>query len=484
MSSTVNLERLLSIASTAREAGSFEAATNAYAQALALAPHLSTAWFNLGFCQRRLGRFLEALASYERAIECGLEGPEEACLNRALILSDYLRRDTDAERELRRALKLNSAYAPALLNLGNLYEDMGRRTEAIGVYELVLALQPENWSALARLLSLSQDGAKSALERAELALQRSDVSIADKASLGFSLGHVLDRSGEYERAFEVYTRANADSRAAHGGSYDRQAEEARARAIMASFSDAEPAAADKAWAPIFICGMFRSGSTLAEQVLAGHPRITPGGELDLVPQIVRTLLSPFPDAVSRIEQPAFANFAKMYQDRVRGAHPSADLITDKRPDNFWYVGVIKRMFPNAKIVHTVRNPLDNVLSVYFLHLDARMSYARDLADIAHQLRLSRRLAQHWSALYPGDIVAFDYDAFVASPRQTAQQFLARLGLEWDESCLAFHQRTNAVRTASVWQVRQPLYASSSGRWKNYSFALVDLQRELADIADF
>ena len=148
-------------------------------------------------------------------------------------------------------------------------------------------------------------------------------------------------------------------------------------------------------------------------------------------------------------------------------HPEAEIVTDKRPDNFLHIGLIKTLFPEARIVHTVRQPLDNILSVYFLHLDPAMGYALDLDDAAHWYGQYRRLMAHWKSLYPNDIHDLDYDGFVADPKPSLAALLDFLGLEWEEACLEFHEAGNAVRTASAWQVREPLYRRSSGRWRNY-----------------
>jgi len=145
-----------------------------------------------------------------------------------------------------------------------------------------------------------------------------------------------------------------------------------------------------------------------------------------------------------------------------------------------HVGLIKRLFPDAKIVNTVRDPLDNALSVYFLHLDHGMAYALDLLDIGHYQRQQQRLMAHWKSLYPNDILDFDYDAFVARPRPPLERLLAFLDLDWDDGCLAFHRLDNAVKTASVWQVREALYQRSSGRARHYQRQLAPLKAWLAD----
>lgn len=483
MTDASHVEPLMTRAAALREQGRFREAVEAYEALLRAAPQLPTAWYNLGYCQRMCGRFEDALASYLQAIARGLDQAEEAHLNRAVIFADALRREGDAEQELKRALGLNPKYAPALFNLANLYEDFGRRREALSLYEQILTLDPQHWEALSRHANLLPRGEQNDNVVAQLnaALAGSDISNADRASLGFALGRSLDRTGQYDAAFNAYARANVESQRAHGGGYDRAQSEALIARIASAFADAAPHAPVSDAAPIFICGMFRSGSTLAEQVLAGHKHVRAGGELDLIPALARGKLAPFPERAAQLTAADYAALAQNYADHVRRLFPDASIVTDKRPDNFLYVGLIKRMFPKAKIVHTVRHPLDNVLSVYFLHLDASLGYAFDLIDTAHQLRLSRQLMAHWRALYPGDIIDFDYDAFVADPRAAAQGLMGALSLDWDEECLAFHRRRNAVKTASVWQVREPLYTTSSGRWRNYAAQLAPVRDYLSDL---
>lgn len=476
-------ELVLREASRLRESGQYGQATEVYGKVVQMAPRLATAWYNLGFCQRMSGRFEAALKSYQEAIDLGLAGAEEAHVNRAVIFTDVLRRDSDAERELAQALMLNPTYEPALLNLANLREDFGRRAAAIELYERALTLNPTCWIALARLGNLLPAGEAQAALAARLreALARSDVAPEHRASLGFALGRTLDGAGDYASAFEAYADANRQCRTLGPGSYDRAAAETLNRKVMAAFPSAPPQVDAAEWAPIFICGMFRSGSTLAEQVLAGHKRISPCGELALMPSLVKDAVNPFPERARLLNGATYAELAREYRRRIGELFAGADLVTDKWLDNWLYVGLIKRMFPSAKIVHTVRDPLDNVLSVFFLHLDPSIAYAFDLGDIAHQLKISRQLVAHWRALYAGDIIEFNYDAFVARPRETAQRLVLELGLDWDEECLAFHRRDNAVKTASVWQVREKLYATSSGRWRNYARELEGVRSTLEGV---
>lgn len=479
------IRTLLREASALREAGRFAEAEAAYKRVLALAPNEPTCWYNLGFVQRHQGLFQDALESYAQALRRGVSAPEEVHLNRAVIYADHLRREDEAEREMRAALRKNPQYTPALFNLANLKEDQGCRAEAIALYERVLMVEPGAHEALARLAQIApvQAGDDAMVKRVRAALASPRPSAAERASLGFALGRVLDAAGAYEDAFKAYAEANKASRAsAVGAVYDRAAEERRIDEIIAAFSaPPAPAGAASANAPIFICGMFRSGSTLTEQVLAGHPRVTAGGELNFIPALAREI--GFPSGAANLTAEQADALAERYRRQLRGLFPGAELVSDKRPDNFVYIGLIKRLFPDAKIVHTIRHPLDNLLSLYFLHLDHSMAYALDLTDAAHHYRQYRRLMAHWKALYGADIFDFDYDGFVGEPRGSVERLLGFLGLDWSEECLAFHRRTNTVKTASVWQVREPLYARSSGRWRNYASQLAPVREALADLLD-
>jgi tetratricopeptide (TPR) repeat protein len=469
-------------------AGRTAEAEAAYMALLARSPDLPACWYNLGVLQRRARRFEAALASYQQALDRGVSGPEEVHLNRGVIYSDHLRREDLAEKELRTALALNPTYVPALFNLANLHEDRGNRDEALALYEKAAALDPTWHEALARCANLKQISGPDdpVIGRLKQSLAGAGVAAADRASLGFVLGKKLDECGAYDQAFEAYVaanRASRDSTGARGALYDRAQHEKFIDQLIETFSRerfAVMAPIVSASPPIFICGMFRSGSTLTEQVLASHRRVTAGGELDFLPACVRSELAPFPASMAAISGAKLHEIAMRYVKTLSTLFPGRDLVIDKRPDNFLYVGLIKSLFPNAKIINTTRNPLDNCLSVYFLHLDHNMGYALDLMDTGHYYRQYRRLMAHWQSLFPADILDFDYDAFVREPRPAIQRLLAFCGLDWDEACLSFHRASNAVKTASVWQVREPLYRRASGRWRNYARHVDSLRAFLAD----
>jgi tetratricopeptide (TPR) repeat protein len=467
--------------------GRLEEAVATYQRLLAKWPNLADSWYNLALLQRQVGQFEAALTSYQQALDRGARDPEEIHLNRGVIYADHLNDPASSEAELNRALALNKNYVPALLNLANLHEDQGARDAALAVYERILTLNPERADALARYASLKSviSPNEPLVARIEQAIARPALAAREKADLAFALGKILDDCAAYDRAFKAYEAANRFSRASASPGravYDRKRHEAAVDEIIATFApDRIPKSASPAQAPIFICGMFRSGSTLVEQVLASHKRVTAGGEVPTLPSMVASQLSPFPASAAQLTEAAVTNMAQNYLSQLSKLFPGASLITDKRPDNFLFIGLIKAMFPTAKIINTKRNPLDNCLSVYFLHLDHGMSYALDLIDTAHYYRQYARLMSHWRSLYPGDILDFDYDDFVRDPKPPVARMLSFCGLEWDDACLSFHQAKNVVKTASVWQVREPLYHRSSGRWSNYQEQIGPLLSYLNDM---
>jgi tetratricopeptide (TPR) repeat protein len=490
MNLTGNREAMLIEAARLEREGRIPEAIEAYEELLVSWPGLPDCWYNLGLLQRKVGKFSEALKSYQEALERQVSQPEVVHLNRAVIFSDCLHQHEAAERELNKALASSPDYVPALFNLGNLHEDLGRRDQAAAVYEKILTLAPEDPEILARYAGLkSVSSADDPLvARLRAALAKPGITAGDRASLGFALGRALDGCGAYNAAFEAYRSANRHSRESAGSAfrdYDLKLQEQFVDRVVAAF----PAGArfdgprmisqrTSPPHPIFVCGMFRSGSTLAEQLLAGHSQVTAGGELNFIPRAVRTRLAPFPESIASMSPLLLETLAAEYLDMLAEVFPGAAYVTDKRPDNYLYIGLIKMLFPTAKFVHTTRDALDNCLSIYFLHLDQGMSYALDLMDIGHHYLQYLRLMQHWKALFKADILDLNYDALVKDPKPVVQHMLAFLGLDWEEGCVDLAPARRGIKTASVWQVREPLYQRSSGRARHYERQLSALREYL------
>jgi len=465
--------------------GPVDAAIAAHHALLDAYPDDPDSWYNLALLERRARRPAASLVALDEALARGIMGAEEVWLQRGVVLSDDLGDADGARIALGQALALAPAYLPALLNLGNLEEDGGDRVAAEHQYRAALAAAPGHPLALARLagvaaISQSDDPLLDALRRA-LGQARGD-PLAE-ADLGFALGHALDRIGDYDAAFDAYVAANRASRAfavTQGQGYDRAAHEQWIDRLIAAFPSPAQSKGEGGDAPIFVCGMVRSGSTLAERMLSRHGALVAGGELDVVPAIAAEIIA-YPEAVGGLDETGRQALATRYRSETNRRGMGGRRLIDKRPDNILHLGLVRALFPGARIVRTVRAPLDNLLSAFFLHADPTLAWATDLSDIAHYLAQERRLAAAAQARL-GPIYDLHYERLVTDTRGEMAALLAFCGLDWDEAVLDPAAGGGAVRTASVWQVREPIHRRSSGRWRHYADRLGEFPALFEDIA--
>ncbi len=473
--SSDDIEVLANNAMLLLQSGQVMPALTAWRHLLSIRTERAEDWFNLAWLERMAGNADNALAAYAQALALGIERPEEVHINQAAIHSEMLFEPEAAEAALATALRINAEFLPAWLNLGNLHEDMGNADLARAAYEEALKTVPTNGRALARIAGIDrfQGAAAVALPRIEAALRAPGLTADDRLELGFAHGQLLDALGRYDDAFDSFSAAN-DLQRRTLPRYDDMVQTALIDALTSQMPLAAnaPPALDVS-PPIFICGLFRSGSTLVEQMLGRHSAVTSGGELDTLPRLVLQRLQPYPSALATYDQAALTCLRQEYDEALRRRFPGAGKITDKRPDNYLHIGLIKAIYPDARIIHTVRRPIDIFLSTYFLPFGASVTYGSDFDDMLDHYRHYRRLMAHWMANYKDDIHEISYDSLVADPRIELSRLLIFLGLDWEDACLEPSTGT-AIRTASVWQVRQPLHRQSSGRSCNYASQISDL----------
>jgi tetratricopeptide (TPR) repeat protein len=436
------------------------------------AGHFNFAWY-IG----RFGRVNLALAHYERALALGIERPEEVHLNMARLYSDMLRQDEQAKRQLDRALELNANYIPAMLNLGNLAEQSGDVVTAREWFTRALQMDSKHPTALARLadtMSFTPSAADANEAAALLPSLRELATTSDDADLAFSLGRAEEQRGDYAAAWTHYQRGNEQDRATLSPYRAEAIEQGISRLIATCTPEWVSARqTQQAATPVFICGMFRSGSTLLEQMLAAHPAFKPAGEREFLPRLVATQLPDYPQELERLDRKTLEVWAQAYADESRQVHGTDRHLTDKRPDNVLYLGLARVLFPRAKVIITQRDARDVATSLFATRLGTAAHYATDLTHIRHYLGQIQRLITHWQTLFGDDLIIANYEQLVADPRAALSQVLTALGESWDDQCLNFHQLRNPVRTASVLQVRQPLNAESVGRWKRFESAFRD-----------
>jgi tetratricopeptide (TPR) repeat protein len=464
--SLLHCDRLANLLSRLGQVG---AAIGIYLRFIERQPEVAEAHYNLALLLKKQKDYANAMLAYERSILLGIDRVHEVYTNMGVLASEMRRPDL-AREMFERAIKDEARYIPALFNLAGHHEEMGEREQAARLFHQILDIDPQHWDSLARLayatrLTDKDDPLISSLRSA------ADSDIKDKLAhegLYFALGKALDDVGEYDGAFAAYTAANDLGKSRHAPYDDVVTEDVFDQLI--EWCDADwisSMTTTSTAAPIFICGMFRSGSTLAEQVLAAHPSVPAGGELDILPWLLARDMSPYPERAQNAVPEELEKLAHAYVSKQKELFPEAANVTDKRPDNHMHLGLIKAMFPAARIVYTKREPLDNCLSVYFQQLGGNLSYATDLENIADYYKQQERLLEHWQACFGENIFVLSYDDMVRTPEPVLRELLEFLGLEWDERCLKFQDSANQVKTASVWQVREELHTGSSGRWQNY-----------------
>jgi tetratricopeptide (TPR) repeat protein/LPS sulfotransferase NodH len=441
-----------------------EPAIRAFRDHLERHPESANAAFNLAWYLHRDARFEEAADHYRHAIQLGVSAPEEAHLNVANLCMDHLYAYDEARQHLQQAIAINPGYAGAWHNLGSLEEKLGNRAAAARNFEKCLQLEPGNKTALARLADVHR------FEKADDPLLRRlalAVESGGNSDLHYALGRAHDQLSEYNAAWRHLETANRID-AGVFPPYDAGAAEATMRGIaeccdrewLARFQgDSHPA--------VFICGLFRTGSTLVERILSAHPNFAAGGENEFFPLLAAKNFPAYPAGLDSLTPQQTVPWRERHAALAHKLAGPGGILTDKRPDNFLYAGLIKAILPSAKFIITERDWRDVATSIFATRLGPSQNYATKLENIRHYIRQHRLLVDHWQELLGADLVRVSYEDLVHSPRETIGGLLQALGVEWHDACLDFHRQEGAVNTASVWQVRQPLHAKSIGRWRNY-----------------
>lgn len=375
------------------------------------------------------------------------------------------------------AIALKPADPVLHVNLGILFRDQGRLSEAVEEYGQAIALRATQADAhfLRAEIRTFRVGDPE-IAAMEALLQRPNLPARDSIHLQFALGKARDDVGDYGRAFTHWSAGNALKRAQL--QYDEKPLLAGLRLMEAEFNRAAlerlKGYGHPSVLPIFVVGMPRSGSTLIEQILASHPQVHAAGEIGHLAAVAGAMPEP-----ARLDGAAIQRMAEEYLARLPRLPAGKTRIVDKAPTNFIRTGLIRLMFPHARIVHSVRDARDTCLSCYSKLFVSGCFYSYDLGELGRYYAGYRRLMDHWQRLAPaGALVDVVYEELVADLPGVAQRMIAACGLSWDESCLRFHETSRPVRTASAAQVRRPIHGGSVGRWRNYESRLGPLLEEL------
>ena len=432
----------------------------------------------------------EAAAAAERAVALNPDNHDALnLLGRVAFERGAL--DT-ALAHYRRALSVKPDLADAYNNMGNVLKELGHLADARAAFLKALELDPTLTGVyvnLADSTTFAVDDPHLAAMQA-LAAQRDGLSATDRVHLDFALAKAFADFRDHRRSFEHLLRGNAGKRATIN--YDEAAAMALFDRIEAAFTPeliaAKSGLGDPSAVPIFVLGMPRSGTTLVEQILASHPLVHGAGELKTFNDVVDTLrgpggaVVPFPEFVPALEAASIRAIGAHYLAQIQALAPKAPHITDKMPSNYYFAGLIHLALPNARIIHTLRDPFDTCISCFSKLFTAEQSHTYDLGELGRYYRRYQELMAHWRRVLPaGRILDVRYEDVVADLEGQARQIIAHCGLQWDPRCLAFHTTKRPVRTASATQVRQPIYRSAIGRWRVYEEFLGPLLKELPEV---
>ena len=430
--------------------GAFETAEKYAQRAIAIAPDYIQAYNNLGIALASLGRFEEALERYRQGLRID---PYNA--------------------------DINCNIANALANLGDVdgaathYEHAVRADPRHVNAHLQLALTRPESSRVPALETLSQD---------------TSVAPTERAMCDFAIGHILAAGKDYDEAFAHYTSAN--ERVRNTLHYNDKVQTELVSAIIETFDTPASVSphddAPRDAKPILIVGMPRSGTTLVEQIISSHADVHGAGELPYLPMIERAMVAahgraaPYPQVLGQLRSNRLAEGAAEYLRQLAALAPQVTHVTDKMPMNFMRLGLVARMLPGARVVHCRRDARDTCVSNYATFFSDPLAnrFAFDLYELGRFHRDYARLMSHWQDLLGPRIIEVEYESLVADQEATSRGLIEALGLPWDARCLDFVSNARAVKTASIHQVRQPLYGASIGRWRRYEKHLKPLMEGL------
>ncbi|MBF2760327.1 MAG: tetratricopeptide repeat protein [Ectothiorhodospiraceae bacterium AqS1] len=476
-----------------QERADYAGAIECYQRALALDGDYVSAWMNLGHALVFSGQLHKARECLEKALGLAPDDPEiHAKLSAVMIETEGSK---DALAHAMRAVEIAPDSADYWTNLGSLRSTVGEFEAAHRCYRRALSLDP-GFAKAALLLTKARRFGDEGDDIDDIARVKkaADLGLGDAnraRDLHLALGKIHDDRGQWEEAFSHFERANASRAEAALKGVESSLD--LMRRIRKTFTPSwlhRRSKAPKAWGvddptPVFIVGMPRSGTSLVEQLLCAHPEVYGAGELREIDRlawgegeaIAKGELG-YPERLEELDPERCAQMGKDYLDFLRARSPDAKRITDKLPGNYLHLGLIAAILPRARIIYCRRHPEDIAISIYFTDFWFGHEYSYDLAAIGHHIRGMYSLMEHWQSMIGERILCVDYENLVQDPEPWVKAMLDHIDLPWNDACLRPHEVERSVRTASVWQVRQPIYGHSSGRARHYHRFLEPMRQAL------
>ena len=470
-----------------REIHRYDDALEMFNKVLELKPDFSQGWYNLGMTYKTLGDGENAVNSFKKALNYDpayLKARCQAGYCCGMLLNDI----EGANREFDSVIESNPDYASAYTLKGRVLLSFGRYKEAVASFRKVLELDQKAAYAYAWIVNCKRHTEKDIQVLLNL-LDEGNLEPMQLVDAHFSLGSVYDERKDYESAFRHFQQGNRLYRNTY--EYDVNSFEDIVSDIIGRFDKSVISqqinyGVDSSL-PVFIIGMPRSGTTLVEQIIASHPRVYGAGELQYIGDLVQSsmsqedhLASAHNPVIPVLTEANIPRLANKYLASINKISSGKERVTDKMPQNFLHLGYIAMMFPQARIVHCQRNPMDTCLSIYVQKFLQQHPYAYDLGELGAYYKQYQRLMSHWKSLLGDRIFTIQYEELVCDLEGKSRELIDHIGLAWDEHCLRFHETGRSVQTASHLQVRQNVYTTSRERWRNYDQWLGPLRAVLGD----
>lgn len=455
--------------------------------ALKQSQYIPLAWRGLSPALMALGRLEEADAAAQHLIKIEPESPHSWIASAAVAAR--LMRQEQALAAYEKAALFKPEEVRLRMSIGHVQKTLGRRLDSEASYKAVLEREPglaEAYWSLADLKNYSFSETEVAAMQGLLATDRRERS--NEAQLNFALGKAFETRQRYSESFAYYARGNALRRL--DSPFDSDHFERRTARIRACFDlkffVERAGSGNPANAPIFIVGLPRSGSTLVEQILASHSRVEGTMELPNILNMTREFgdMSPsrdgYPESVRTVTSSQLAALGERYIKETAPLRLGRERFTDKMPNNFSHVGLIHAILPNAAVIDARRHPMDCCFSTFKQYFAEGQTFSYSLEDLGRYYRCYLSLMEHWDSVLPGKVLRVHYEDMVRNPENSIRRLLEHCRLPFEPACLAFHQTQRSVRTASAEQVRQPIYNSSVGYWRNFEKELEPLRQALGD----
>jgi tetratricopeptide (TPR) repeat protein len=483
-----NVQALMLAGSFARRANDAGLATTFFKKVVALQPNSIEARLNLAASCGKVHEYQEAIEHLRHVLALR---PDSVAALGALGKSYIAVGQAELALPLfEKATKLQPSHEVLRHDHANALISLGRMDEAASLLKENIA-RGYRVAASYRSLVDTQKFSSEPIELGAIVEKLDEPGLAqeERFVLHHAAGKILNDIGRYDEAIDHFQA----SKIAAGHEFDLEAYRRRVDTLIAAFTPqllkSKAGLGNPSEVPVFIVGMPRSGTTLTEQICASHPAVYGAGELEKLGTVVR--LAGYTHAPNgSIQKPPQAltadeasSITADYLDFVQRMSPSSARVVDKMPHNFQLVGMIALLFPNAKIIHCTRDPIDNCISCFLNTFNDKHRYNSDLRTLGLYYREYKRLMQHWDALLPGRIYECNYETMIEDQEAESRRLIDFLGLPWDDACLRFYDTERSVTTISRWQVRQPIYKSSVKRWKKYENKIQPLIEALGDLAD-